>query len=61
MRVREMALASVEEQTPEHLENWLKNHGLTVKFPQMIAQIGAIISPFLIGGPASPRIGLFGG
>ncbi|MDJ0909499.1 MAG: hypothetical protein QNI99_09905 [Woeseiaceae bacterium] len=61
LRVRALAEDSVEQRTPEHVENWLKNHGLTVQFPQMIAQVGAIISPFLVGGPASPLIGLFGG
>ena len=61
MRVRALAEDSVEKPTPKHVEDWLKNHGLTVKFPQMIAQIGAIISPFLVGGPASRLVGLFGG
>ncbi len=61
LRVRALAMASVTQQTPEHVDKWLSTHGLTVQFPALIAQLGAIVSPFLVGGPASPLIGLFGG
>ena len=59
-RARRLALEAVDEKTPEKIEQWLASQGLTVHFPQSLAQIGALLSPFLIGGPAPPLIGIFG-
>jgi len=59
-RARTLAFEAVDEKTPEKIEQWLASQGLTVHFPQSLAQIGALLSPLLIGGPASPLIGIFG-
>jgi hypothetical protein len=59
-RARTLAFEAVDEKTPEKIEKWLANHGLTFHFSQSLAQIGALLSPLLIGGPASPLIGIFG-
>ena len=59
-RARTLAFEAVDEKTPEKMEQWLASHGLTFHFPQSLAQIGALLSPFLIGGPASSLIGILG-
>lgn len=57
-RARTLAFEAVDEKTPEKIEQWLANHGLTFHFSQSLAQIGALLSPFLIGGPASQLLGI---
>lgn len=59
-RARMLAFEAVDDKTPEKIEQWLASHGLTFHFSQSLAQIGALLSPFLIGGPASSLIGIFG-
>lgn len=59
-RSRTLAFEVVDEKTPKKMEPWLASHGLTFHFSQSLAQIGALLSPFLIGEPASSLIGILG-
>jgi len=56
--VAKVALMGNEAET---VSGWFAEHGLSVGFPQQLAQLAALISPFIVGGPASPLLGLLGG
>jgi hypothetical protein len=60
IRARALAFEAVDEKTPEKIEQWLANHGLDFHLSQSLAQTGALLSPFLIGGPASQLLGILG-
>jgi hypothetical protein len=61
LRAHAVAKAAVTENKAKTTSEWFESHGLTVQFPQRLAQFTALISPFLVGGPASPLLGLLGG
>jgi len=63
LRLRAHAVAdrAVAREESESIAEWLADHGLTFQFPQRLAQLAALVSPFVIGGPASPLLGLLGG
>lgn len=62
LRLRAHAVANrvVDREEFESTNHWLTSHGLTFQLPQRLAQFGALISPFVVGGPASPLLGLLG-
>lgn len=61
LRAQAVAKKAVTNNKAGTTSEWFESHGLTVQFPQRLAQFAALISPFLVGGPASPLLGLLGG
>lgn len=60
-RAHAAAKVAVTGNEAETVSGWFAEHGLSVGFPQQLAQLAALISPFIVGGPASPLLGLLGG
>lgn len=60
-RARHLALSSVEEKTPQKIDEWLLKNGLTSQLSQKLAQVLALLSPLIIGGPAAPFLQLVTG
>jgi hypothetical protein len=53
-RARHLAISSAQEKTPQKIDEWLLNNGLTSQLSQKLVQILALLSPLIIGGPAAP-------
>ncbi len=60
-RARSLALASGEETTPQSIDEWLAEKGLKIQLPQILAQVIALLSPLIAGGPAAPLLHLVTG